>query len=125
MESRAAATQALIPQLTGTSNITPVLLQCTADVISQTRETFVHAQNVQLALMASEGASAKLTFYRRNYSRAKGIINEVREVADSVTGLAESSEMAVAGSNDVEQVRCGRGRGGRGGTWGDVRGAQR
>ena len=45
-----------------------------------------------------------MTFYRKNFTRAKGCINEVNELADATALLCESCGKAVAGESDIEQV---------------------
>jgi hypothetical protein len=52
----------------------------------------------------NSAATAKQTFYRKNFSRAKGIINEVREISDSVSGLADACGFVAEGTQDLEQV---------------------
>lgn len=48
---------------------------------------------------------SKQTFYRKSFARAKGIINEVTDVADAVSSLSRSCSSAVSGNETVEQVR--------------------
>lgn len=64
---------------------------------------------VQIQISFTESAqetshAAKQSFYRKNFFRAKGIINEVREVADAITGLAASCESANSGMVGIEEV---------------------
>jgi len=97
----------LIQQLNSGSNVSAAIVFATSNVIKSTRATFLAAQKLQTALLevSSEGNTrAKLTFYRKSFTRAKGIINEVREVADAINGLVGCTRRAVDGTDDVAQV---------------------
>jgi hypothetical protein len=55
-------------------------------------------------MIESQSTFSKQTFYRKSFARAKGIINEVRDVADGVTSLSGACKNAVQGLSDVEEV---------------------
>ncbi len=50
--------------------------------------------------------SARFTFYRKNFTKAKGCISEVNELADAASLLCEACAQAVDGTADIEQVRA-------------------
>lgn len=106
MEECASSIADLIRVLNAKSNVSAAVVQAVVEVIKTTRETFVAAQGLQKALAESDDVSAraKMTFYRKSFSRAKGIINEIREVADAINGLVAGCKGAVNGSDGVEQV---------------------
>ena len=52
-----------------------------------------------------DGSAAAKVFYRKSYTRAKGCITEVNEVADAVLQLCEACSRGADGEVDIEQVR--------------------
>ena len=56
------------------------------------------------SLGAADSSSSRNTFYRKNFTKAKGCINKVNELADAATLLCEECALAVAGEADIEQV---------------------
>ncbi len=56
------------------------------------------------SLGTADSSSSRNTFYRKNFTKAKGCINEVNELADAATLLCEECALAVAGEADIEQV---------------------
>jgi kinesin family protein 14 len=83
-----------------------MVVHATSNVIKSTRDTFELAQQLQDVLGTSETstAQAKRAFYRKSFKRAKGIINEVRDMADTINSLAASCSKAVTGSDDVSSL---------------------
>jgi hypothetical protein len=56
------------------------------------------------SLSAADSTSSRNTFYRKNFTKARGCINEVNELADAAALLCEACAHAVAGEADIEQV---------------------
>jgi len=90
------------------SEVNKDIVEAVATVAKSSRDTFICAADLQASLIkeASENKDgfSKQTFYRKSFARAKGIINEVTDVADSVTSLSRSCSSAVSGNENVEQL---------------------
>lgn len=107
MEEAAMGTLDLMQDLGSRANISAPCLRASAEVANTARNVFSCATNLQVALTehaAEFGTFAKQTFYRKTFARAKGIINEVREVADAVSSLARTCSGAADGTEEVEDV---------------------
>jgi hypothetical protein len=55
-------------------------------------------------MTSSSAETAKITYYRKTFTKARGCINEVNELADATALLTDSCARAVAGDSDIEQV---------------------
>ena len=107
MEEAAMGTLDLVQDLGPRANISAPCLEASAEVANTARNVFSCATDLQVALTehaAEFGTFAKQTFYRKTFARAKGIINEVREVADAVSSLARTCTGAADGSEEIEDV---------------------
>lgn len=106
MADRATAMMDLVHRLDPKSNVNAMVVHATSNVIKSTRDTFELAQQLQDVLGNTESSSihAKRTFYRKSFKRAKGIINEVRDMADTINNLAASCSKAVSGLDDVSSL---------------------
>eukprot|EP00045_Choanoeca_perplexa_P016795 m.231199 g.231199 ORF g.231199 m.231199 type:complete len:1500 (+) comp17361_c0_seq2:265-4764(+) len=106
--NRIQSVLALIPKLSNISNVNENILRATAGVIEQTQVMMTSASRCQAHFSDAMGhgaQSAKRTFYRKTYQRARGIIAQVEMVGDSIAWLADSCAMATEGSDDVEKVQ--------------------
>lgn len=80
-----------VQRLGPASNVGATVVHAASSVVKSTRDTFECAQRLQEELSATESVSrSKKVFYRKSFAWAKGIINEVRDVADAVNNLATS-----------------------------------
>jgi hypothetical protein len=108
MDEAAMATLELMEELVPTkANVNGTVLRNSAEVANTSRDVFICAANLQVALTehaAEFGTFAKQIFYRKTFSRAKGIINEVRDVADAVTSLSSTCNSAAEGNEGCEEV---------------------
>jgi len=105
MADRAEQMMDMVHRLGPKSNVNAMIVHATSNVIKSTRDTFELAQQLQDALGNTESASqAKRAFYRKSFKRAKGIINEVRDMADMINSLAASCSKAVGGGDDVSTL---------------------
>eukprot|EP00041_Stephanoeca_diplocostata_P037451 m.1418900 g.1418900 ORF g.1418900 m.1418900 type:complete len:1551 (-) comp25038_c0_seq31:1267-5919(-) len=94
-----------VQRLGPASNVGASVVHAASSVVKSTRDTFECAQRLQEELSATESVSrSKKVFYRKSFAWAKGIINEVRDVADAVNNLAMSCSSSVSGGDDVESV---------------------
>ena len=109
MKERSEAVMAQVKHLSDKSNMNQKVLQEASGVVDITATMLAAAQKLQAAvadsLIEADAKAAKATFYRKNFSKAKGCINEIHEIVDATSLLFESTTKAVSGEADIEQVR--------------------
>lgn len=109
LDARAEQLLGLIPDLQDAASLNEAVLRAAAQVVSDTRYMLMVASRLQAALVdkvsAADAADAKRTFYHKNYSRARGIVSQVQEVADAISFLCDACNQAAEGADDVEKVR--------------------
>jgi len=105
MEDATITVMDLVGRLGPRSNVNATVVHAAANVMKSTRDAFEVAQELQEALSDTDStARAKRTFYRKNFALAKGVINEVRDMADAISSIQTTVSKAVNGNDDVESL---------------------
>eukprot|EP00042_Codosiga_hollandica_P058295 m.876191 g.876191 ORF g.876191 m.876191 type:complete len:941 (-) comp59819_c0_seq1:104-2926(-) len=90
------------------SSLTAPILDETSSVLSQSAAVLDLSHRLHMILIErssdSDSKAAAKSFYRKNFTRAKGCINEVCEVADAASQLSDTCHKASLGDADIEQV---------------------
>lgn len=108
MKTRFEEVQSMTERVSSKSNLNSEVLHDTSIVIQRASEVLATAHKLQAALAdrmtSSSAETAKITYYRKTFTKARGCINEVNELADATALLTDSCARAVAGDSDIEQV---------------------